>query len=308
MPSSGPRTLDDLARPGGAPTGWRLWVAGARLRTVPVSVGPVLVGTACAAAGGGVTWWRAALALVVSVTVQVGTNYGNDYSDGIRGTDAERIGPVRLVAQGFASPRAVLTASVLTFAVGAVAGLVLAAATSWWLVAVGAACIAAGWLYTGGPAPYGYRALGDLSVFVFFGLVAVAGTAYVAADRPRVTGLAVLAGVPVGLLAVGLLVANNLRDIPTDTATGKRTLAVLMGDARSRVLYAGCLLVPYALLAPLAVSRPAALLALLSLPVALRPVAAVRRGDTGRELVASLLDTARVGLAFCVALAVGLAL
>lgn len=194
----------------GAPVPRHPWVAGTRPRTLPASAVPVVVGTAVAGAEGHVIWWRAAAALVVAVAIQVGTNYANDYSDGVRGTDERRVGPVRLVASGLASPSAVRRAAVIAFGVAALAGLALAAAAGWWLILVGAASVAAGWLYTGGPRPYGYAGLGELFVFVFFGLVATVGTAYVQLER--ITGLAVAASVPVGLLAVALLVVNNLRE------------------------------------------------------------------------------------------------
>src|SRR3954469_25749709 len=213
------------------------WVAGARPRTLPAAIVPVLVGTAVASAQGDVIWWRAGLAMVVALAIQVGTNYANDYHDGIRGTDDVRVGPVRLVASGLAAPAAVKRAAVLAFAVAGVAGLALAAATTWWLLVVGAISFAAGWLYTGGPRPYGYYGLGELFVFIFFGVVATTGSAYVHLER--ITGLALLASVPVGLLATALLVVNNLRDIPTDATSGKRTLAVRIGDRGTRSLYVG---------------------------------------------------------------------
>ena len=298
-----PRTLDDLAG-SGRPSGLKLWVAGARPRTLAVAVVPVAVGTACAA--GSVVWWRAVAALIVSLGVQIGTNYGNDYSDGLRGTDDQRVGPVRLVAERLASPAQVLAAAIIAFGVACVAGLILAAATSWWLILVGAACVAAGWLYTGGPRPYGYAGLGEIFVFVFFGLVATVGSAWV--HQQRITGLAVLVSVPVGLLSVAILVANNLRDIPTDTVAGKRTLAVQLGDRATRLLYAACLLLPFAFAVAAAVSRPAALLALLALPVAVPPVRRVLGGESGRALVRSMLDTVRTLMAYGVLLAIGLAI
>ncbi|MCU0266007.1 MAG: 1,4-dihydroxy-2-naphthoate polyprenyltransferase, partial [Actinomycetia bacterium] len=220
------------------------WVHGARPRTLPAAVAPVAVGTGAAAAGGGAVWWKALLALTVALALQVGANYANDYSDGIRGTDAERVGPIRLVGTGTATPAAVRAAAVVAFAVAAAAGLVLAATSGWWLVLVGAAAIVAAWLYTGGPRPYGYAGLGEAFVFVFFGLVAVVGTTYV--QIGRITALAVAAAVPMGLLACAVLVVNNLRDIPTDDAAGKRTLAVRLGDAATRRLFVLLVLVPFA--------------------------------------------------------------
>lgn len=284
------------------------WVLGARPRTLPASAVPVVVGTAAAAAGGHVTWWRALAALVVALALQVGTNYANDYSDGVRGTDDARVGPVRLVASGLASPGAVRAAAGVAFAVAAAAGLALAAAAGWWLVAVGAACIAAGWLYTGGPRPYGYAGLGEVFVFTFFGLVAVVGTAYV--NLGAVTALAVLAAVPVGLLTVALLVVNNLRDIAGDEVAGKRTLAVRIGDAATRRLYAACVVLPLPLAAGVAAvgSRWWALLALLAAPVALVPVRGVLGGASGRDLIEVLGATSRLTLVYGGLLALGLAL
>src|SRR3954454_5495810 len=220
------------------------WFAGARPRTLPAAVSPVLAGTAVAVYDDAAVWWKALLALVVSLALQVGVNYANDYSDGIRGTDTNRVGPFRLVGSGAARPALVRRAALLAFGVGAVAGLVLAVTTSLWLLLVGAAALAAAWTYTGGPAPYGYRGFGEVSVFLFFGLVAVLGTTYVQAKR--LTGVALICAVAIGLLACALLIANNLRDLPTDAAAGKRTLAVVLGNARSRAAFVACLLVPFA--------------------------------------------------------------
>jgi len=288
----------------GSPSPRHLWVAGARPRTLPASAVPVAVGTAVAAAEGQPIWWRAGAALVVALALQVGTNYANDYSDGVRGADDVRVGPVRLVASGLASPEAVKRASVAAFGVAGLAGLGLAAAAGWWLVLVGAASIAAGWLYTGGPRPYGYVGLGEVFVFIFFGLVATAGTAYVQLER--VTGLAVAASVPVGLLAVALLVVNNLRDIPGDTVSGKRTLAVRVGARATRVLYTGCALAPFGLAAALSVSRIGCLVALLALPLAVGPIRSVLGGGEGKDLIAVLGATGRLQLAFGALLAVGI--
>jgi 1,4-dihydroxy-2-naphthoate octaprenyltransferase len=282
------------------------WVAGARPRTLPAAVIAVVVGTAVAGAQGSVIWWRAVAALVVSVAIQVGTNYANDYSDGKRGTDAVRVGPVRLVASGLASPEAVKRAALLSFAVAAVAGLALASVAGWWLILVGAACLAAGWLYTGGPRPYGYAGLGEVFVFVFFGLVATAGSAYV--HLQRVTGLALLAGVPVGLLAVALLVVNNLRDIPGDTTAGKNTLAVRLGPPATRIFYVATLAAAFVAVPLIALSRPWALLALASAPLAVLPARRVLAGEAGRALVEVLQATGKLQLAFGFLLALGIAL
>jgi 1,4-dihydroxy-2-naphthoate octaprenyltransferase len=267
---------------------------------------PVVVGTAAAGAAGSVIWWRAAVAMVVAVALQVGTNYANDYSDGLRGTDKARVGPVRLVASGLASPQAVRRAAVAAFAVAACGGLALAAVAGWWLILVGAASIAAGWLYTGGPRPYGYAGLGEVFVFVFFGLVATVGTAYVQVGG--ITGLAVGAAVPVGLLAVALLVVNNLRDIPGDRASGKRTLAVRIGAPATRKLYAATVLTPFAVAVVLAAWRPGTLLVLLALPLAIAPVRQVLGGLEGKGLIAVLGATGRLQLVFGGLLAAGIAI
>ncbi|HEX3813194.1 MAG TPA: 1,4-dihydroxy-2-naphthoate polyprenyltransferase [Mycobacteriales bacterium] len=290
------------------PAGLAAWVAGARPRTLPASVVPVIVGTGVAAAHGSVVWWRAVIALVVSLALQIGVNYANDYSDGVRGTDSDRVGPLRLTASGTATPRAVFTAAMSSFGVAGVAGLVLAASTSWWLLLVGAASIAAAWFYTGGSSPYGYRALGDVSVFVFFGLVAVVGTAFVASRHPAVTWLAIACAVPCGLLAVAVLVANNLRDIPRDAQTDKQTLAVLLGDRRTRLMYLACIVVPFLVTIVLVVDRPWAAVALVAAPLALAPTRQVMRGASGRDLIAVLGATGRLQLGYGVLLAIGLAL
>jgi 1,4-dihydroxy-2-naphthoate octaprenyltransferase len=282
------------------------WIAGARPRTLPAAFAPVLVGTGTAVALDGFDLVAALLALVVALALQVAVNYANDYSDGKRGTDAERVGPMRLVGSGVAAPRQVLVAAELAFAVAAVAGLVLAARSSWWLVAVGAVCIAAAWTYTGGPSPYGYRALGEVFVFVFFGPVAVVGTTYV--QTGTLPGLAFAVSVPIGLLIVAILVVNNLRDLEGDSAVGKRTLAVVLGDRATRLAFAGLFVVAFAVIAAVGVTRPWALLGLLAAPLALPPVRTVLDGGRGPALVAALQGTGLLTLATGVLLAAGLAL
>jgi 1,4-dihydroxy-2-naphthoate octaprenyltransferase len=281
-------------------------VLGARPRTLPAAVVPVVVGTACAVGEGGMIWWRSVAALVVALALQVGTNYANDYSDGVKGTDTARVGPLRLVASGLASPAAVKRAAIAAFAVAAAAGTTLALAVGPELFVVGAAAIAAGWLYTGGPKPYGYYGFGELFVFVFFGLVATAGTTYVIVER--LTGLSVAAGVVTGCLACALLVINNLRDIPTDRAAGKRTLAVRIGDGPTRVLYVALITVAFVVAGLCALARPPALLAWLAVPLAVAPVRQVRSGAAGRELIAVLGATGRLQLGFGALFALGLAL
>jgi 1,4-dihydroxy-2-naphthoate octaprenyltransferase len=284
----------------------RKWLAGTRPRTLPAAVVPVLIGSGVALGYGEFSWWRALLALVVALALQVGVNFANDYSDGVRGSDERRVGPVRLVAAGLAPPRQVLFAAFGCFLVAGVAGLALAAVTSWWLVAVGAACIAAAWFYTGGPKPYGYSGLGEVFVFLCFGVVAVAGTAYVQMEAFSWLGLA--ASVPAGLLACALLMVNNLRDIGSDILAGKRTLAVMLGDARSRVAYVLTLLAPFGVAALLGFFRPLTLLTALTLPLARMPVRSVRAGASGPALVRALGQTGRLQLAFGIAFTIGLAI
>ena len=277
------------------------WIQGARPRTLPAALVPVAVGTAAAAPD--VVWWRAAVALVVAVALQVGVNYANDYSDGIRGTDANRVGPARLVGGGAVAPARVRRAAFGAFGVAAVAGLALAIVVAPWLIAVGLACIIAAWYYTGGKRPYGYSGLGEVAVFVFFGLVATAGSAFVQTEE--LTGLAVAASVPVGLLASALLVANNLRDITQDQASGKRTLAVRLGDRWAGRLYTILVLMSIGVAASLSVARPWAPLTLASLSLAM-PAVHIARSSGGKAPL--LNQTARLHLVLGALLTVGLAL
>jgi 1,4-dihydroxy-2-naphthoate polyprenyltransferase len=283
------------------------WVLGARPRTLPAAVVPVAVGTAVAVGeDGGIIWWRAAAALVVSLALQVGTNYVNDYADGVRGTDTDRVGPVRLVGSGLATVREVKLAALAAFAVAALAGLVLSLAIGPELLVVGAVSILAGWAYTGGPKPYAYRGLGEVFVFVFFGLVATAGSAYVQLER--LTLLAVEAAVPVGLAAVALLVVNNLRDIPTDAASAKLTLAVRLGDGGTRLLYQAVVAGIVLGILALGLTRPWALLGLVGALAWWPPVAAIRAGARGPALIGVLGATGRAQLLTGLTLALGLAL
>ncbi len=260
----------------------------------------MIVGTA--AAGAPYRLDRALLAGVVALAVQIGANYANDYSDGIRGTDAHRTGPARLVASGAASPAAVLRAALIAFAIAAAAGIALSLLTNPWLIACGLAAIAAAWFYTGGPKPYGYAGFGEISVFVFFGLFGVLGSTYV--QHGELTSSAIWASIAVGALTTALLVANNLRDIPGDTASGKRTLAVVMGDRATRLFYVALLAVAGIALLAIVLERPWAALAFVAILVAIRPVRTVFSGATGRALVPVLVDTGRLELAFAVLFAV----
>jgi 1,4-dihydroxy-2-naphthoate polyprenyltransferase len=265
------------------------WIAGARPRTLPAAVAPVLAGTGVAAYLDGSVWWKALLALVVSIALQVGVNYANDYSDGIRGTDADRVGPMRLVGSGAAQPAEVKRAAFLSFGVACLAGLVLAVTTSWWLVALGVACVAAAWFYTGGSKPYGYQALGEVMVFVFFGLVAVVGTTYVQTGTLPLP--AWYAGAGIGALACAILVANNLRDVPTDREVGKRTLAVVLGDEHTRYLFT--FLVGLAAIMLVGVVLETTAWALVAFAFLVPAVPAVRRvlgGARGPSLVPVLQD------------------
>ena len=297
------------------------WIIGARPRTLPAAVVPVALGVGCAlgldrgggwfgdgppGAGTGPVWWRAALALVVSLALQVGVNYANDHSDGVRGTDDVRVGPTRLVAGGLATASEVKRAAFAAFGVAAVAGLVTALATSPWLLAVGVAAIAAGWFYTGGSRPYGYLGLGEVFVFVFFGLVATVGTTYVATET--ITWRSVVTGCAAGAIACALLVINNLRDIPTDREVGKRTLAVRLGDRRTRWLYVALLAATFAAFALVAIGRPWVLVALVAAPLAIQPARTVLGGATGPALIPVLGDTGRLQLALGALATLGLAI
>jgi len=285
----------------------KLWVLGARPRTLPAAVVPVVVGAACALEADGRVWWRISLALVVSLALQVGVNYANDYSDGVKGTDEKRVGPLRLVGSGLASPSSVKRAALLALGVAAVAGLVLAIATTWWLLAVGAAAMIAAWTYTGGPKPYGYIGLGELFVFIFFGVVATIGSTFVVIEE--ITTTSVLASIAVGVFACALLVINNLRDIPGDTVAGKKTLAVRLGDMRTRGLfYAELILAAVVIIVSAFTSNGFALLGLLGVVATTPAVKAVRAGAKGRDLIPVLGAVGRAQLVFGVTYAAGIAI
>ncbi|MFI9401662.1 1,4-dihydroxy-2-naphthoate polyprenyltransferase [Nocardia sp. NPDC052316] len=272
------------------------WIEGARPRTLPNAIAPVLAGTGAAASLDGAVWWKAVLALLVSLALIIGVNYANDYSDGIRGTDDVRVGPVRLVGQRLASPAAVRNAAMLSLGIAAIVGLVLAATTAWWLLLVGVACLAGAWFYTGGSKPYGYSGFGEIAVFVFFGLIGVLGTEFVQAERIDWAG-AVLA-VSVGAFSSAVLVANNLRDIPTDSQSGKVTLAVKLGDPRTRTLQLALLTVPFLGTLLLVARTPFALVGLVAIPLAVRANAPVRSGKGGLELIPALRDSGLAMLAW----------
>lgn len=285
--------------------GLKKWVLGARPRTLPAAVVPVAVGGACASASTNAVWWHLALAGIVSLALQVGVNYANDYSDGVRGTDEVRVGPLRLVGSGTASAKSVKMAAFLAFGVAAVAGLVLAITTSLWLILVGVAAIVAAWTYTGGPRPYGYAGFGELFVFVFFGVVATVGSEYAVTEN--VSSTAVVASVAVGVFACALLVVNNLRDIPGDTVAGKNTLAVRLGDARTRQFF-GLLVViaACAIIGTFVTAGPFALAGLVGI-IALRPALNdIARGAKGGQLIPVLGAVGRAQLILAVTYCAGL--
>ncbi|WP_024795161.1 1,4-dihydroxy-2-naphthoate polyprenyltransferase [Tomitella biformata] len=280
------------------------WIEGARPKTLPNAIAPVLVGTGAAASIDGFVWWKALLALLVSVALILGVNFANDYSDGIRGTDDERVGPLRLTGSGLASPSSVKYAAASFLGVAAVTGLALSLASAWWLILIGAVCIVGAWFYTGGKNPYGYLGFGEIAVFVFFGLVAVLGTQFVQAGRVEWAGL--VGAIAVGCFSSAVLVTNNLRDIATDSETGKITLAVRLGDARTRLAFLALLVLPFVMTLALVVRTPWALFGVLALPLAARAYAPVRSGGLGMALIPALRDT---GLAMLVwSIATGLAL
>lgn len=278
------------------------WIIGARVRTLPAAVAPVLVATAYAGSN-----WKplaAALALLVSLSLQIGVNYANDYSDGIRGTDDSRVGPVRLTASGMASAKSVKNAAFISFFIAALAGLTLAIQTSWWLIAVGALAIAAAWGYTGGANPYGYRGLGEISVFLFFGIVATVGTYFVQTEEINLEILII--SIPMGSLACAILAINNLRDRAQDEVVGKRTMAVRLGDKGARILYISLLIAAH--LFALLTFKPFTLLTLLALPISLPLAKSVWAGTTGAALIPSLAKTGKLQLVFALLFALGLAL
>ncbi len=280
------------------------WIEGARPRTLPNAIAPVVAGTGAAGWLHAACWWKALLAMVVAVAMIVGVNYANDYSDGIRGTDDVRAGPLRLVGSKVATPRSVLTAAVISLGIAGAAGLALAWLSAPWLILVGVICIAGAWLYTGGSKPYGYLGLGEVAVFVFFGLIAVLGTQYTQALRIDWVGAAT--AVAMGCMSSAVLVANNLRDIPTDKGSGKITLAVRLGDPRTRLLYQALLAVAFVLTLVLILATPWAAVGLVALPLAVRAAGPVRKGLGGKDLIPVLRDTGLTMLVWSAAVAVAL--
>ena len=274
------------------------WIAGARPKTLPAAIAPVLVGTAFA--GYNATVLHTLLALIVALALQVGVNYANDYSDGIKGTDADRIGPMRLVGSGAATAKDVKNAAFFSFAIAAIAGLILASRTSWLLIILGAICILAAWTYTGGPKPYGYQALGEVSVFIFFGIVATVGTYYVQTES--VSREVLLASFAMGALACAILVLNNLRDLENDKSADKKTLAVVMGDQGTRDLYKWLMFFALAMSVALTFFSFFYLLALLSLPLVSKSVRAVNSGASGTALIDLLAKTGRIQIIYALAL------
>lgn len=288
-------------------TTMKVWVAGARPKTLSAAIAPVLVGTAAGTVGQGpVRWERFALAAVVSLALQVGVNYANDYSDGVRGTDDARVGPVRITASGLATPAAVKRAAWLSFVVAAIAGTALALIVNPWLISVGVVAILAAWGYTGGPKPYGYSGLGELMVLVFFGFVATIGSAYV--QYRTWPAAAIWGSLTVGLPACAVLLANNIRDVATDTEVGKRTLAVRVGARRARHLFVAGLGFAFVAIVPIAVVYPWATLGFLGIPFAIGPARLILTRDDPPALIEALVGAARTQLVSATALAVGLLL
>ncbi|MFD1506466.1 1,4-dihydroxy-2-naphthoate polyprenyltransferase [Georgenia yuyongxinii] len=283
------------------------WLEGARVRTLPAAVSPVILGTGAAAGLGQASAGRALLAGGVALALQIGVNFANDYSDGVRGTDDVRTGPPRLTGGGKASPATVKRAALLSLGLGAVLGLALVAVSgTWWLLAAGAVAIVAAWGYTGGSRPYGYMGLGEVGVFVFFGLLATLGTTWTQALQ--LSWPAWAGAVGIGLIACALLMVNNIRDLPTDAQVGKHTLAVRLGDRPARVVYALMVWLPLALGVACSAVSPWALLVLLLAPWTFRVSRVVLSGAAGRDLIVVLRDTGLLELGYGVLLGVGLAL
>ncbi len=276
---------------------WRNWVGGARLRTLPLAIAPVAAGAGVAHMVQDFSWPLTLLALAVAVFLQVGVNYANDYSDGIRGTDEFRVGPARLTGSGLVNPKRVLTLALVFFGLAAVAGLVAVVMSErWWFLLVGVLAIVAAWFYTGGKRPYGYAGLGELVVFIFFGIVATVGTVWLQSEL--VIPEAWFAGIGVGLFAVAVLIVNNIRDIPTDTLAGKRTLSVRIGDRASRIVFVLCVLLPFVVPALFGYVYPGMVLVWLVMTIVLPIVIIVLTAKTPRELILVLQLTSLAALAY----------
>lgn len=287
----------------------KIWINGARPRTLPAAIAPVLVGAACARANvssatSSVAWLNILYAMIVSLSLQIAVNYANDYSDGVRGTDRQRVGPMRLVGSGSKSAKAVKLAAFKAFGVAALFGFILAATTSWWLLLVGVACFAAGWFYTGGSKPYGYYGFGELFVFIFFGVVATTGTTFVAIET--ISSVSLIASIAVGCLACALLVVNNLRDIPGDTESGKKTLAVRIGDLRTRQFFNFLLFAAAVAIVILSLNRLSSLLGLFGLISALPAIRKIQRGASGKNLIPVLGITGRTQMLTAILLSIGI--
>ena len=274
------------------------WLQGARPKTLYAAIAPVLVGTAFA--GYNASLLNFFLALIVALSLQIGVNYANDYSDGIKGADNDRVGPIRLVASGLAKPIQVRNAAFLSFALAALAGFVLSYRTSWALIPIGLISIAAAWGYTAGSKPYGYLGFGEVSVFIFFGVIATNGTYYVHVEE--LSSQVLLASFALGALSCAILVLNNLRDLPKDAQVGKRTLAVIIGDAQSRDLYRWLIFFALAISGALSIFSPYYLIALISAPLATKSVRSVKQGASGMELVELLAKTGRIQIIYAAAL------
>lgn len=299
MPDSVPSTSSSSAT-------FSDWLSGARPQTWPNAFAGVLVGSGAAAFHDGFNWWRALLALVVAWALIIGVNFANDYSDGIRGTDEDRTGPLRLTATGLARPEHVKWAAFAAFGVAGVAGIALSLASAWWFIIVGALCILGAWFYTGGKNPYGYRGLGEVAVFIFFGLVAVMGTEFT--QRGAVSWHGLVGAVAIGAISASVNLANNIRDIPSDSETGKVTLAVRLGDRAARRLFLVLLAVPFLVTLALTFATWPAILALLLLPLAAKGARPIYRGATGRNLIPVIGATGKTMLFWAVLTAAALAL
>lgn len=278
------------------------WVLGARVRTLPAAIAPVVV--ASSLAGSEFNWFRAVLALTVGIWLQIGVNFANDYSDGIKGTDDDRVGPIRLVASGLASANSVKTAALVSFLIASIAGLWLSLLTSFVLIPIGLICIAAAWGYTGGKNPYGYRGFGEISVFIFFGIVATVGSFYVQTEK--ITLMSFIVAIPMGALSCAILTVNNIRDLDKDKFAGKRTFAVRVGDSKARRIYVSLLILAH--IAAVATFIPATLLTLIAAPLTFTLSKLVLSQASGASLIPALSRTGKLQLLFATLFAIALAI